>query len=430
MSSETSEVYVWQWLPGHIEPVPVGVLTPGRSGMRFSYGTRYLQRSDRVSLSPTLPLDDTTFDPTGQMGLPSAIRDAAPDAWGRRVILNQLTGSRGSNAETADLSERTYLLESESDRIGAIDFQESPSEYVPRVASLDLNDLREVAELVSAGEPLPDTLHETILSGTGIGGARPKALTKLDGRPSLVKFSVSTDVFPTIEAEAIASNLAGRAGIDTAPVSSLRIGGRYALISERFDREPDGSRRAIISGLTLTGRDEMESRYSSYPELLEKVQDLSDSPDQVGPELFARIAFNMMISNSDDHLRNHAAFWDGTTLTLTPAYDLAPGARREGAEATQTLAYGNQQEKLANLAALGRLAPLYGLSRAEGFERIDAIREVIETQFEDAADEMEVAGAIRMTVSTSFLHDTVVRDLPTPISLPTVSRTHAKDPRS
>ncbi|MFC4225397.1 HipA N-terminal domain-containing protein [Lysinibacter cavernae] len=130
MNSETSNLFVWVWLPGKSEPVPAGVLVQAGDSMRFAYGTQYLKRPDAISLSPTLPLSDQTFEPTGDMALPSAIRDAAPDAWGRRVILNRLTGGRGDNAETADLPERTYLIESESDRIGALDFQRSPAEYV------------------------------------------------------------------------------------------------------------------------------------------------------------------------------------------------------------------------------------------------------------------------------------------------------------
>lgn len=407
-----SRLYVWVWLPGQTQPVPAGVLIPRGETILFAYGKRYLQRSDAVSLSPTLPLSEETFGPQGYMVMPSAIRDASPDAWGRRVILNRLTGSRGPTAETADLSELTYLFESESNRIGALDFQRSPLEYVSRGNHASkLPDLLHIAELVSAGEPLPKELHDTVLSGTGIGGARPKALVELNGVPSLVKFSVSNDVFPSVEAEALASNLALRVGLNTSAVHAVRIGEKYALASERFDRGEQGSRRMVISGLTIVERDEVDARYGSYPELLERLRLRTERPEELGSGLFTRIAFNMMISNNDDHLRNHAAFWDGHSLELTPAYDLAPMARREGAEITQTLAYGADGEKLSNLHELIRHSHIYGLSKADAAAIVDQIRDGIGMGIDDAANEMEISRATLNIVRGSFLHDTVLRDL-------------------
>lgn len=411
MPSETSNIYVWVWLPGDLTPVPAGLLTPIGEKFQFSYGLRYLKLPHAVSLSPTLPLGEETFEPTGDMPLPSAIRDAAPDAWGRRVLLNRLTGDRGSNAETSNLPERIYLLKSESDRIGALDFQLTPSDYISRDTKGSLPDLLNIAEHVSRGEQLPAALHDAVLSGTGIGGARPKALVSYGGVPSLVKFSVSTDIFPSVQAEAVATSLAARAGLRTATAHAEFIGGKYSLVAERFDREANGARRLVVSALTLVGRDESGSRYSSYPELLDGMIVNAAEPENLGRELFSRIAFNMMISNTDDHLRNHAAFWDGRHLTLTPAYDLAPGATREGAESTLTLSYGRSGDKLSNLEALIGFHYEYGLTSAEARTEVDRLREVISDQFDEAVDEMRLSSAISSQVRLSFLHETVVRDL-------------------
>ncbi|MHA3685025.1 type II toxin-antitoxin system HipA family toxin [Leucobacter sp. HY1910] len=284
-----------------------------------------------------------------------------------------------------------------------------------------MTDLQRVAELVSQGESLPPALHDAILSGTGIGGARPKSLVAVAGTPSLVKFSVTTDVFPAVEAEALASKLAHYAGVSTAPVQARNIQGRYALISERFDRV-QGARRLVVSALTISGKDELSARFGTYPELVEKVARLASQPELVGPELFKRVAFNMAISNNDDHLRNHAAFWDGSTLELTPAYDLAPAARREGAEVTQTLAYGKDGEKLASLAALIRQSAFYGLSRPAASNIVDELRVAIANNFSDAADEMRIPAATLAIVRSSFLHETVTRDLPRAIAFQPVTR--------
>lgn len=411
MSNETSSIYVWCWLPGEDLPVPTGVLSPEGDGFRFAYGLRYLERGNALSLSPTLPLEDRWFDPTGDLKLPGAIRDASPDAWGRRVILNRVSGRRGPDADTVALPESQYLLESSSDRIGALDFQRSPRDYVHRGASSSLRNLQAGAELVTAGDPVPDDLRDAVLSGTGIGGARPKALSTVDGVPSMVKFSVSNDVFPAVEAEAVATNLARRAGLNVPTVHAAKIAGRYALISRRFDRTHEGARRMVLSALTITERDESSSRYASYLDLLGRISAYSRAPEDLGAEFFQRIAFNMAISNNDDHLRNHAAFWDGNHLELTPAYDLAPSYRREGAEAFQTLPYGDRGEKLANLNALIAFAPHYGLTLSSAREVVHRIVQTIDRQFDESADEMKIPLATRATIRGSFLHDTVVRGL-------------------
>ncbi|MFC4225398.1 type II toxin-antitoxin system HipA family toxin [Lysinibacter cavernae] len=266
--------------------------------------------------------------------------------------------------------------------------------------------------MVSAGEQLPIELHETVLSGTGIGGARPKALANIGEVPSLVKFSVSTDIFPAVEAEALASNLAARASINTAAVQAMFIGGRYALASTRFDRAAgSGERRLVVSALTIAGRDELNSRYGTYPELVQKLVAESSSPPSVGPQMFSRIAFNMMISNNDDHLRNHAAFWDGKYLELTPAYDLAPAARREGAQSTQTLAYGADGEKFANLRALISQAHLYWLNEIEAESEVERLLDVVKSSLDDASEEMEIPSASLAIIRSSFLHETVTQDL-------------------
>ena len=118
--ASTSDIYVWAWLPGATAPVPAGRLREGSPRQfSFDYGRRYLERGNAISLAPTLPLSERTYGPTGSMGLPGALRDASPDAWGRRVVQYQVTGDRG-DAATGDLDERTYLLNSGSNRFGGI----------------------------------------------------------------------------------------------------------------------------------------------------------------------------------------------------------------------------------------------------------------------------------------------------------------------
>lgn len=128
-------------------------------------------------------------------------------------------------------------------------------------------------------------------------------------------------------------------GITAAPVSLVRAAGKDVLLVERFDRvrAQDGwYRKPMVSALTMLGLDEMIARYASYQDLAEIICHRFTSPSETLRELFARIGFNILCGNSDDHARNHAAFWDGNILTLTPAYDICPQGR-SGQEATQAM---------------------------------------------------------------------------------------------
>lgn len=153
--------------------------------------------------------------------MPNCLRDAAPDAWGRRVIINRRLGTKGNTADTADLDELTYLLDSGSDRIGALDFQISASTYVPRSASAaPLGELLNAARLVEEGVPLAPELDAALLHGSSIGGARPKALIDDGDEKCIAKFSSQTDVYSVVKAEFTAMRLAALVGIDTARFGS------------------------------------------------------------------------------------------------------------------------------------------------------------------------------------------------------------------
>lgn len=337
MSSEKEkQAYVWIWLPGETEPVVAGRLEAVNGNILFNYGKTYL---DRISDSnpaiavyaPELPLKPGVLPLPRGLTMPGCIRDAAPDAWGRRVIINKKLGIKGVGADTVALDELTYLLESGSDRIGALDFQRSPTEYLPRTAdNVCLEELIDSAKRVENGIPLTPELDQALFHGSSIGGARPKALIQDHGKKYVAKFSSSTDLYSVVKAEFIAMRLAEHVGLDVAPVKLKKAAGKDVLLIERFDREPkDGkwTRRAMVSALTLFGLDEMMARYASYETLAEIIRHRFTHPKATLKELFSRLVFNILCGNTDDHARNHAAFWNGKHLTLTPAYDICPQGR-------------------------------------------------------------------------------------------------------
>jgi len=335
------EAYVWVWLPDATEPIVAGRLSAENGLVHFNYGKSYLEREDAIPLYlPELPLQPGELPLPDGLTMPSSLRDAAPDAWGRRVILNKKFGVKGNELDNLELSELTFLLESGSDRIGALDFQLSPSEYAPRsLTNATLEELMESAQRVEKGIPLSPELDQALHHGSSIGGARPKALIEDGAIKHVAKFSSSSDVYSVVKAEFVAMRLAKLCGLNVAPVSLVNASGKDVLLVERFDRLKTAEgwqRKMMVSALTMLGLDEMMARYASYADLADIIRHRFTDPQETLRELFSRIVFNILSGNTDDHARNHAAFWDGEMLSLTPAYDICPQGRA-GQEATQAM---------------------------------------------------------------------------------------------
>jgi len=385
MTSEPQQAFVWVWLPGATDPVVAGRLDSAAELVTFTYGQSYLAREDRIALYlPELPLERGRIPPlVGDVA--GCIADAAPDAWGRRVILNRHAGL--SALDTTDLNLLTYLLESGSDRIGALDFQSSASRYVARrSANATLDELAESAERVEQGIPLSPALDQALLHGTSVGGARPKALLS-DGRRELIaKFSSTTDIYPVVKGEFVAMRLAHLAGVDAATVRLTHALGKDVLLIDRFDRPAGGGRRAMVSALTVLGLDEVAARYASYADLARQIRTRFTDPSPTLRELFSRITLNILTSNNDDHARNHAAFWDGTALTLTPAYDICPQPRA-GGETAQVMAIGEDGYRMSQIAGCVARASTYLLSEWDARQSVDHQIDTIETHWDDVCDE-------------------------------------------
>ena len=391
------EAYVWIWLPGQTAPVVAGRLAPGERGLQFNYGKSYLERAKVRDGAipiylPELPLQPGLLPLQPGLSMPSCLRDASPDAWGRRVIINRLLGRKGADTETADLDELTYLLESGSDRVGALDFQRSPSEYAPRLAAgAPLEELLASAERVELGLPLSPELDQALNHGTAIGGARPKALITDGERKYVAKFSSRTDLYSVVKGEFIAMRLAALSGMRVAPVKMTGAAGKDVLLVERFDRMWTASgwqRKAMVSALTLLELDEMMARYASYELLAELIRHRFAEPKNSLRELFSRLVFNILCGNTDDHARNHSAFWDGTTLQLTPAYDICPQART-GNEASQAmLILGN--DRLSTLDVCLAAATQFQLSVGAARDIINHQLEVIRANWDAVCEEAEL----------------------------------------
>lgn len=398
---DPAELYVWVWLPGASEPVVAGVLTrtdrvhARQPVLAFTYARSYLARSEAVSLFlPELPLGDDTLDPTrpvfgrSPLSLHGCLRDASPDAWGRRVINLRFAGN-----PDIELSELTYLANSGSNRVGALDFQHSPRIYGHRGEEATLEQLMRAAELVEAGMTLPEELAAAAGHGTSIGGATPKAVLVDGSRQLIAKFSSTADTRPVVQAEAAAMFLAALVGVRVAPSEVRSVAGRKVLLLDRFDRGLSGQRRLMISGLTILGRHELEARYSSYADLAHAVR--TGPWVQVGltlRQLFLRQVFNVCIGNTDDHLRNHAAFWDGRTLELTPAFDLTPQPRSTQV-ATHAIGLTSTGERFSQLRLCRAAAAEFQVSPRDADEIIDHVVTTVRSRWRDAADHARLRAA-------------------------------------
>lgn len=389
------EAYVWIWLPNASQPVVAGRIAQQSDGrLIFNYGQSYLARKNAIAIyEPELPLQAGEIPLRENMQLPSCIRDASPDAWGRRVIINRTLGLKGRDAASIELDELTYLLESGSDRIGALDFQYSATKYVARERqNATLDELMKSAERVEQGVPLSPELDLALQHGTSLGGARPKALIVDNHKKYIAKFSASNDLYNVVKAEFVAMRLASIVGLDVAPVKLTKALGKDVLLIERFDRvavKGGWTRRALVSALTMLELDETEARYASYEELATLIRHRFVEPTQTLEELFGRIVFNILSGNTDDHARNHAAFWNGKTLTLTPAYDICPQGRT-GGEATQAMLITGQK-KFSQMTVCLEAAPQFLLQEDSARVIINAQLEKIRAQWETVCDEADLS---------------------------------------
>jgi serine/threonine-protein kinase HipA len=388
-TSEPQTAFVWTWLPGASVPVVAGRIDAVGPLHTFTYARSYRERSGAVPLyEPELPLAPGTLRPAGGLTIAGCLRDSGPDSWGQRVILAQHVGHLTGASDVSELSLLTYLLESGSDRIGGLDFQASPSEYMPRTrSSATLEQLMAAAADIEAGRMLPLSLAEALTRGTSIGGARPKVLLADADRSLIAKFASTTDIRPVVKAEGVAMELARRAGLNVAPTQVIRVAGKDVLLVERFDRPGGGQRRHLVSALTALGLDEFTgARYGSYAILADHIRRQFTHPAATLRELFSRIVFNVLVGNTDDHPRNHAAFVNADrSLTLTPAYDICPQPRSVP-QANQAMAIGRNGERSSQLATCIAACETYLLSTLQAQSIIDAQIDVIQTQWRDAAD--------------------------------------------
>ena len=326
------QIYIYIQLPESLETVPAALLkvTLNRDGTyvgRFRYGDRYLERNNAVELDPfRLPLGKDVYEFTKLKGIPGAVRDSAPDAWGRRVIEYKLA------RDPADLEEIDYLLHGPQDGAGYLSFglnRDPPPPRRPYNRTHQLAELITAAEAVEDGRRVAEHSLEQLEPGTSMGGARPKATVEHDGALWLAKFPERTDRFNLQRIEFATLDLARRCGLGTCEAQLQSVGGRDVLMLQRFDRQSTNGGyflMGFVSALTvLDAEDSYLGRERwSYPLLADAIRRWSSRPQRDCAELFRRMVFNAAVTNNDDHPRNHALLRHAEGWRLSPVYDVVP----------------------------------------------------------------------------------------------------------
>jgi serine/threonine-protein kinase HipA len=381
----TSECFVYIQMPGSLEVVTAGrfrheVLTDGSSVGLFVYGSRYLARPDAVPLDPfNLPLEPTEFETTKLNGMFGALRDVAPDFWGRRVIDRRYSDR--------DLTEFDYLVHGGRGRIGALSFGPDVDPPAPDAGKAlpglhDLTELRKAAELIEADQPVTEDLQEMLYPGSSVGGARPKTVIREDGVTWLAKFPQRGDPWCNAAVEGGMSRLAARCGIRVPEIRVEPLGQEKVLLVRRFDREPiDGGelRHRMVSALTVLDLDDTVTERSgwSYLAFADEIQRWSEDPVSDKRELFLRIVFNALISNLDDHPRNHAMLAADEGWRLSPAYDLTPSRSRSLEHRDLAMVFGTLG-RVASRENLLSEAARFGLDADEARDAIDEMKALIQ----------------------------------------------------
>ena len=305
--------------------------------LAFEYHSDWLKNELRFSLQPSLPLSNTTFYPKRYQRMFGALGDSAPDSWGRRLMQRNEGVLAKSNQQKARLLlESDYLLGvTDFCRMGALRFKYSDShEYLQPISQgipkpIEIEKITEITRKLESGDESFDELRTIVEAGSSLGGARPKASVIDDaGRLAIAKFPKKSDHYCIQTWEHIALLIAERAGIDVPNHELLRVGDFNILLSRRFDRQGE-IRIPFLSAMSMLNA--KDGDVGSYPEIADQLSRHGLSAQKCSEELFRRVILNVLITNTDDHLRNHGFLWaNHKGWVLSPVYDINPMPRRKG----------------------------------------------------------------------------------------------------
>lgn len=387
----------------------------GTETVVFEYTPEWLANPDRFSIEPALALTRGTFAPLAGQAIFGSIGDSAPDTWGRRLM--QRAERRQANREgraIRTLSESNYLLGvADETRLGALRFRwmGNPVFQAPTKAGvpalIELGCLLQVTERILRDEETDEDLQLIFAPGSSLGGARPKAsVIDQHGHLSIAKFPKETDDYSMETWEEIALRLAARCGITIPRHELLQVAGKAVLLSRRFDRA-GAVRIPFLSAMAITGSKDGDR--GSYPEIVDLLAQHGAQAKIDSHALYRRVTFNVLISNVDDHLRNHGFLWLGKAgWSLSPAYDLNPVPTDLKARVlTMNI---DLNEGTCSIDLLEEAAEYFGLGLAAARSIIKEVATVTAT-WRQIAREVGAKSAEITRMASAFEHDDLKRAL-------------------
>jgi serine/threonine-protein kinase HipA len=386
----------------------------GRESATFDYEPEWLASAERFALDPALQLYPGPFHTRAGQALFGAIGDSAPDRWGRTLLARaERRRAREENRAPRAMREIDYLLGvSDETRQGALRFSveadgpflaESTADAVPPLVELPA--LLAAASRVLDDRETGEDLRLLLAPGSSLGGARPKASVRdVGGALSIAKFPAHSDEYGVVRWEAVALSLARKAGIEVAEARIAIVLDRPVLIVRRFDRA-NGHRIPFLSALSALGADDREPR--SYLEIADALRPHAAAVARDLAELWRRLVFNVLISNTDDHLRNHAFLYTGPDgWRLSPAYDLNPVPTDVKPRLLST-AITEDLDVTASLDLALEVAGHFGL-RAEGARKVVSEVHAAVRGWREVAARFGIGNAEIERLATAFEHQDAV----------------------
>lgn len=387
---------VWLTMPNGIT-LPAGEIAtadPDENGAisgQFRYNPDYLAHQEAFALDPLhIPLSSNLYDACRPYaGVHGVFEDSLPDDWGRRILTRRYKLGR-SEQRVPNLLQ---LLGAES--LGALSFSDLHNPVrSDGVGGHELVKLMRLAEEFEKNSSMvDDDLALLFEAGSSPGGARPKVVVEHNGKSWLAKFPSIRDKFDVVALEAASMHLAGMAGVAVAHSEMIHCGSKRVLLVERFDVTSSGGRNHLVSMQTLTGADGYY--HLGYCDLADIMRRISANPAGDLNTLFRQMVFNVMLGNTDDHLKNFCMVHDDDGWRLSPAYDLLPniGMNRE-----HQLHIGSEFRP-AGIDVLLREASHFGMKRQQKVREI--IREIYDVvsswrelfnQYKVPEDDIEIIG--------------------------------------
>ncbi|MBQ3941951.1 MAG: HipA domain-containing protein [Bacteroidales bacterium] len=373
----------------------------GKDHFIFEYSREWLMQHGGLVMSGDLINAPALQHPRGENSVFGFVKDSFPDRWGRLLMdRRERLMAQSERRPVRMLTAYDYLTGIEDyTRMGGIRYKSEDSGnfinagaryLVPPIESLHaLCEACQEVELAEERNELPERrwLDQLIDPGSSLGGARPKAnIIDADGKLYVAKFPSRKDLENTELIEHFSHRIAAAAGISVAKTRTIMISrSRDLLLSERFDRTPDGRRIHFASAMSLLGLDDGagSSTGNGYLDIVDFILQGCVDVGRNLRELYRRVAFNVLFGNTDDHFRNHGFLLTPKGWTLSPAYDINPGVKSH-----QCLLIDQYTEQ-SDINALLSASVNYMIEQKEAAEIIEEVRTTVK-DWRKVASELQI----------------------------------------